>query len=148
MRLTSWEIYTPPQGPPQIDGPSREIYELMGEENIYRMLEDFYRQLENSPIRHLFPQDMAAASRKIAMYFIFLFGGPPLFQQHFGPPRLRARHLRFPIDGQARVVWLDCFEKILQNAETKYNFPSQHLDGFRTFLREFSGWMVNKESSN
>ena len=38
-------IYTPPGGPPQGEGPSREIYGLMGEDNIYKMLSDFYGEL-------------------------------------------------------------------------------------------------------
>ncbi len=137
-------IYTPPGGPPQGPGPSREIYGQMGEANVFRMISDFYRELEASEIRPLFPPDMEASSRKTALFFVMLFGGPPTYIQRYGPPRMRARHLPFEIDERARRVWLACFEKTLDDAAAKYDFPAQHLEGFKEFLRSFSAWMVNK----
>src|SRR6187399_311388 len=107
-------IYTPPGGPPQGAGPSREIYALMGEDNIYKMMSDLYVELGKSEVRHLFPQDLEAASRKSAAFFIGLLGGPPVYVEKYGSPRLRARHLPFEIDENARHVWLSCFKRVLQ----------------------------------
>jgi hemoglobin len=135
----------PPGGPPQGPGPSREIYPLMGEENIFKMMSDFYQELGKSPIRSLFPADLEEASQKSAKFFVQVLGGPPLYVIDHGPPRMRARHLPFEIDEAARQAWLACFDKILENAEKKYSFPPQHLEGFKTFLREFSAWMINKK---
>src|SRR6476660_1877052 len=115
-------IYTPPTGPPQGPGPSNEIYALMGEANIFRMMSDLYKELEKSEVRHLFPPDMEEASKKSAMFFVTLLGGPPLYLQKYGSPRMRARHLPFEIDENARQVWLACFEKVLQDADVKYHF--------------------------
>jgi hemoglobin len=137
-------IYTPPGGPPQGPGPNPEIYRLMGEENIFKMMSDFYKELEKSDIRHLFPSDMEEASRKSALFFVTLLGGPPLYLQKYGPPRMRARHLPFEIDEKARQVWLSCFERTLEDAGAKYQFPEQHMQGFKDFLKSFSTWMVNK----
>lgn len=137
-------IYTPPGGPPQGPGPSREIYAVMGEDNVFRMMSDFYKELERSTIRNLFPDDMDAASKKSAMFFVTLLGGPPLYIEKYGPPRMRARHLPFEIDEPARQVWLACFRKTLEHADEKYGFPPEHLDGFVRFLESFSAWMVNK----
>jgi hemoglobin len=116
----------------------------MGEENIFKMMSDFYKELEKSEVRHLFPSDMEEASKKSAMFFVTLLGGPPLYIQKFGSPRMRARHLPFEIDESARQVWLRCFETILKDAASKYCFPAEHLESFRKFLQDFSGWMVNK----
>lgn len=144
------QIYVPPQGPPQCPGPSHEIYSLMGEENIYKMLEDFYARLATSSIREMFPSDspeeMAEASRKSAEFFIFLFGGPPLYHQKHGNPMMRKRHMAFLIDEGARDVWLDTFKKVLETAPEEYQFPRQHMSGLVTFLEEFSTWMVNSKS--
>jgi hemoglobin len=137
-------IYTPPGGPPQGPGPSKQIYSLMGEDNIYKMMSDFYKELGNSEVRHLFPPDLEAASRKSAMFFIGLLGGPPIYIEKHGSPRMRARHLPFEIDESARKIWLACFERVLEGAEKKYNFPAEHLQGFKDFLVSFSAWMVNK----
>ncbi len=139
-------IYTPPGGPPQGPGPNSEIYRIMGEESIFRMMSDFYKELEKSEIRHLFPANMEEASQKSAAFFVTLLGGPPLYFEKYGPPRMRARHLPFEIDEPARQVWLACFDKILEGADVKYQFPPQHLEGFKDFLKSFSSWMVNKAS--
>jgi hemoglobin len=118
----------------------------MGEAAIFRMLEDFYHELEQSSLRGMFPPDMVRASHKSAAFFVGLLGGPPLYQQRYGSPMLRARHLPFPIDEAARQEWLACFGRVLDRAVQDYNFPAQHLAGFRTFLHEFSTWMVNQKS--
>ena len=116
----------------------------MGEANIFRMILDLYRELEKSEVRRLFPQDMAEASKKSAAFFVMVLGGPPLYLQQYGPPRMRARHLPFEIDERARQVWLGCFDTVLESADAKYGFPTEHLEGFKDFLRRFSAWMVNK----
>lgn len=140
---TNRQFYIPPEGPPQGINPSPQIYALMGEDQIYQMLEDFYLELEKSSIRHLFPADMREASKRSAAFFVFILGGPPLYQQQFGPPRMRQRHMPFAIDEAARQVWLDCFKHVLQDADKKYHFPLEHLAGFWRFLDQFSAWMVN-----
>lgn len=140
-------MYVPPIDPARIAPPSREIYARMGEESIFRMIEDFYRELEASPLRSLFPADMAAASRKSAAFFVGLLGGPPLYHQRHGNPMMRARHLAFTITPGARLLWLACFDRVLDRATERYAFPAEHLPGFRAFLRDFSLWMVNTEDS-
>lgn len=142
--LNIGNVYVPPGGPPQVDPPSRKIYGQMGEENIFQMLEDFYLALGESAISYMFPKDMVAASQKSAAFFVGLLGGPPLYHQRYGSPMLRARHLPFPINNDARLVWLACFDKVLEDAPAAYNFPAEHLPGFRTFLQQFSTWMVNR----
>lgn len=140
-------MYVPPGGPPQAARPDPEIYAVMGQENIYRMLEDFYDRLGRSEISGMFPRTEALrrqAAHKSAAFFVGLLGGPPLYHQQYGSPMLRARHLPFPIDEHARQVWLACFDEVLTDAPADYHFPPQHLAGFRHFLHAFSGWMVNK----
>ena len=137
-------IYTPPTGPPQGPGPNSAIYRIMGEANIFRMILDLYKELEKSEVRPLFPADMEEASKKSAAFFISIMGGPPLYAQRYGPPRMRARHIPFEIDERARQIWLECFDRVLEGADVKYQFPMEHLAGFKDFLKSFSAWMVNK----
>jgi hemoglobin len=140
------EFYIPQGGPPQGMNPNSKIFEKMGQENIYQMIEDFYQELKKSSIHHLFPTDMIEASRRSAAFFVFILGGPPLYQQQFGSPMMRKRHLDFKIDEEARTVWLNCFKTTLQEAEKKYQFPVEHLNEFWSFLERFSAWMVNTQS--
>ena len=135
--------YVPSINPGEIEGPSRDIYGRMGGENIYRMLEAFYRELGASSIRGMFPGDLVASSRKSAAFFVQLLGGPPEYNERHGSPRMRARHMPFRITTKARDEWLACFERVLDRAVDEFGFPAEHLDGFRRFLWSFSSWMVN-----
>lgn len=139
------DIHVPSVNPAQIRGPSREIFAAMGEDKVFRMLEDFYGELDRaSPaLRALFPADMVEASKKSAAFFVGLLGGPPLYQQRHGNPMMRARHLPFTIDDARRDEWLACFNRVLDHAPERYGFPPEHLPGFREFLAGFAGWMVN-----
>ncbi len=132
-----------PAGPPDWR-PSADIIPAMGEENMHRLCRDFYRVIEGSSIRSMFPGDLERSARRLAWFFIGLCGGPPRYREQVGPPRMRARHLPFAIDRAARDEWLRCFEEVLTNAETEYGFPRAHLPGFRQWLSEFSLWMVNR----
>ncbi|KAA3664079.1 MAG: hypothetical protein DWQ04_07510 [Chloroflexi bacterium] len=136
-------MFVPDIRPNEIVPPSREIYEVMGESNIFKMLADFYSELAQSAIRSMFPKNMEKASQKSAAFFVGLLGGPPLYHERYGNPMMRGRHMPFAIDESARQVWVACFEKVLKNAINDYNFPAEHLLGFRQFLDGFSRWMVN-----
>ena len=140
------DIYVPPGGPPQGIAPSREIYARMGQDNIFKMCADFYDEIGRSSIRGMFPPDLPEASKKIAAFLVGLLGGPPLYQERYGDPMMRARHLKFPITEADRQEWLRCFKVVLAHASDLYAFPPEHLPGFIRFLDGFSGWMVNRRS--
>jgi hemoglobin len=139
------DIFVPPVNPQQIPPAPRQVYALMGEDNITRMIHDFYAELEQSSIRELFPADMKLSATKSVAFFVGLLGGPPLYHQRYGNPMMRARHLPFSINQAARDEWLACFEHVLADAPRKYNFPAEHLEQFRDFLKGFSLWMMNRE---
>lgn len=141
------EPYLPPSGPPQGPPPDPAIYRALGVEGMTAMLQDFYLELGRSPIAAMFPQGEAAlkeAGAKSALFFVSLCGGPPLYAQQYGPPRMRARHLPFAIDADARRHWLACWDPVLAKAPVAYGFPAEHLPGFRRFLDDFSAWMQNQ----
>jgi hemoglobin len=138
------EIFTPSMNPRRIAGPSREIYAAMGRDAIYRMLADFYRELEASPIRDLFADDMLESSKRSAAFFVQVLGGPREYDELYGHPQLRAKHLRFPITEASRQIWFGCFRRILADAPSRYGFPPQHMETFQEFLDHFSRWMINK----
>ena len=137
------DIYVPAIDPAAIAGPSPQIFAAMGRDNIYRMIEDLYREIGESTIRSMFPQDLGVSSRKSAAFFVQLLGGPQEYSERFGPPRMRARHLAFTITPAARDAWLACFERVLAHAVADFAFPANQVEGFRAFLQRFSSWMVN-----
>ncbi|MCB1164593.1 MAG: bacitracin resistance protein BacA [Leptospiraceae bacterium] len=136
------DIFVPPGGPPQGPPPPREVFQILGEQGIRDLLKAHYRHLANSEIALLFPSDPAGleqAADRSADFFVQLLGGPPLFSQKHGPPRMRARHMPFRITEDGRRVWLGCFRTALDETD----FPTEHRAAFEDFLDSFSSWMVN-----
>ncbi|WP_370657415.1 hypothetical protein [Deinococcus sp. KNUC1210] len=43
-------------------------------------------------------------------------GGPPLYHQQYGHPRLRARHLPFAVTPQRAREWLTCMQTALHES--------------------------------
>lgn len=144
------EPYIPPDGPPQGPPPDPAIFRALGEAGLTRLLQEFYLELGRSPIAHLFPRGEEAllqAGARSALFFVGVCGGPPLYAQRVGPPRMRARHLPFLIDAAARQHWLDCWKPVLARAPRDHGFPEAALPGFWAFLEGFSAWMVNSAPS-
>lgn len=94
-------------------------YEAIGGELALRaIVKDFYRIMDELPeaygIRKLHPQDLAGSEEKLFMFLSGWLGGPNLFIEQFGHPRLRARHLPFSIAGNERDQWLMCMRQALE----------------------------------
>lgn len=142
FRDRSDPIHIPELDPSAVPPPSRNLYALMGEANIKALLRDFYRKLGASPIAPMFPKDLDAASEKSALFFVGLLGGPPLYMQTYGPPRMRMRHMPFRIDEDSRLIWLHCFYEVLADHD-RYALPEAELESLKAFLDGFSRWMVN-----
>lgn len=65
----------------------------------------------------MFPKILEESKIKSADFLIQVTGGPFLYSRNYGPPRMRARHLPFPIDEKARRIWLSCYRKALDDWE-------------------------------
>lgn len=116
----------------------------MGEAAITRLAETVYEELGRSRIAPLFPEGPALreASHRQADFLIGILGGPPRYLERHGPPRMRARHLPFPIDESARSEWLRCFRAGLGDGSAYGLTPAQAAELMR-WLEIFSAWMVN-----
>lgn len=134
-------LYIPEGGPGGAVSPPN-VYEQVGEQGVKQLLLDFYQELHRSEISGMFQGNLEAAAEKSALFFIGLLGGPPLYHQTHGSPRMRMRHLPFRITDSFRHEWLRCFYKVLENP-SRYNFPEESVSQFKEFLSSFSAWMVN-----
>jgi hemoglobin len=135
------EIYTPPGGPPQGPPLNPNLFKNLGEEKIRRLVNFFYKEISESSIRAMYPEDdLALSEEKLADFMVQVMGGPAYYVRKYGPPRMRARHFPFEIDEKARRVWLSCFKKALDSIEIEANDKQELF----VFLTNFSAWMVNK----
>jgi hemoglobin len=127
--------------------PSPIIYQRLGKDGLVRLVQAVYRELAQSSIASMFPVGAAAldsAAANSALFFVQVCGGPPLYEQANGPPRMKARHVKFAIDAASRLVWLGCWNRVLDTAATEHGFPAECLPDFRTWLEDFSTWMVSR----
>jgi hemoglobin len=84
------------------------IYEQVGGADTFRRLVDyFYQQVEQDPLlRPMFPHDMEPGKRRQYLFLVQYFGGPDDYNRERGHPRLRSRHMPFPIGQAERDAWL------------------------------------------
>jgi hemoglobin len=97
-----------------------EAYERMGGETAVRRLVDrFYDLMDEDPdyfgIRKLHPQDLTSSRQKLFMFLCGFMGGPSLYAQKFGEPRMRTRHLPFTIGVSERDQWLSCMSRAMED---------------------------------
>lgn len=91
--------------------------QLGGEETLRRLVHRFYALMDTLPeaweLRQMHPEDLSGSEEKLFMYLSGWLGGPPLYEQANGHPRLRARHLPFTITSAERDQWLMCMNLAL-----------------------------------
>jgi hemoglobin len=95
------------------------LFEQIGGEAVIRRLVDrFYDVMDSQPeaagIRALHPADLTESRNKLFWFLVGWSGGPPMYIERFGHPRLRARHLPFPIGESERDQWLWCMNQALE----------------------------------
>lgn len=95
-------------------------YRLVGGESAVRELVDkFYVYMDTLPeahdIRAMHPMDLTSSRDKLFMFLSGWLGGPELYQEAFGHPRLRMRHFPFSIGMKERDQWLLCMCKALDD---------------------------------
>ncbi|SMC24949.1 hemoglobin [Andreprevotia lacus DSM 23236] len=88
-------------------------YHLLGGEAVLRQLVDrFYDIMASDPlaagIHAMHAADTAEIRQKLFEFLSGWMGGPPLFVEKYGHPRLRARHMPFSIGEAERDQWLHC----------------------------------------
>ena len=95
-----------------------KAYEFLGREDGIRALVDrFYDLMDTLPdaktIRDMHPRDLTESRDKLYFFLVGRFGGPPLYTEKYGHPRLRARHMPFAVDTAAAEAWMMCMNTAL-----------------------------------
>jgi hemoglobin len=121
-------------------------YELLGGDRSVRALVDaFYDRMDLEEafagIRRLHPASLDGSRDKLYWYLSGWLGGPALYTDRFGHPRLRARHLPFPIATAERDQWLACMKMALADLETPAPLAERLLEAFFGT----ADWMRNRE---
>jgi hemoglobin len=86
----------------------QSVHEAVGGESFFVDLVDgFYRRVASDLLlRPLYPDDLTASKRHLAMFLQQYWGGPGTYSEERGHPRLRQRHLPFVIGEAERDAWV------------------------------------------
>ena len=88
-----------------------------GEAGVRRLVDHFYDLMDTRAdameLRALHPADLTGSRDKLHLFLIGWLGGPPVYVEKYGHPRLRARHLPFTIGARERDQWMACMRQAL-----------------------------------
>lgn len=121
-------------------------YELAGgEKKVFALVDRFYDLMDEAPeyypIRKLHPASLDGSRQKLKMYLSGWLGGPQLYIEQFGHPRLRARHLPFSIGMEERNQWLACMYSAMRDVE----LPEALQERLQEAFFGTADWMRNRE---
>lgn len=107
-------------------------YQLLGGESVLRRLVDrFYDIMDSDPrareLRAVHGPDLTHSRDKLFMFLSGWLGGPSLYIEKYGHPRLRARHLPFAVDETARDQWMLCMRQAMDEIPME-DALRKHLD--------------------
>ena len=117
-------------------------------EGVRSLVDRFYDIMDQADeaqtIRALHAKDLRVSRDKLDLFLTGWLGGPPVYVEKYGHPRLRARHLPFSIGIRERNEWMFCMIQALDECVED--------DQLRAYL-ELSFWRIadhmrNREESD
>jgi hemoglobin len=123
----------------------KTTYELIGgAEKLRELVDRFYDLMALDPayegIRVMHPGDLSSSGDKLFLFLSGWMGGPDLFVQQYGHPRLKARHMPFAIGISERDQWLQCMRQALQDVGIRGLLFERLMQSFFTT----ADWMRNQ----
>ena len=91
------------------------LYDAVGgEPAVTHLVARFYHHMATLPEARdtlALHVDLERARDRFTLFLIGWLGGPDVYVERFGHPRLRARHMPFAIGERERDQWLLCMER-------------------------------------
>ena len=113
-----------------------------------RVVDEFYRRMDTlaaaRSIRALHHENLAPTKAILKDYLCEWLGGPPLYSQKRGHPRLRMRHMRFTIGPSERDAWMICMLGALEDAVPDNGLRAE----IEQKLYQLADWIRNDEDSS
>ena len=107
------------------------IYEKLGAERLQQLVNAFYDLVVEHPaLSSLFNTDMELVRKKQMAFLTQFLGGPPLYNQTFGQPMMRARHLPHAITEEAAIAWLLCMKEAIHTLDIEDDFKETLFNCF------------------
>lgn len=121
----------------QPERPGAPYERLGGEAGLRRLVSRFYALMDELPeahgIRKLHPPDLTTSEQKLFEFLSGWLGGPPLYVEKHGHPRMRRRHMRFAIGPEQRDQWLHCMRLALDDTVPNAALREELWQAFAAF---------------
>jgi hemoglobin len=115
-----------------------------GATRIHAMVERFYDLMELEPefagLRALHPPSTEGSRDKLTMFLTGWMGGPDVYVERFGHPRLRARHMPYAIGTSERDQWLRAMAWAMEDVGIDEALRLRLMESFY----QTADWMRNK----
>ena len=127
--------------------PATTHYErLGGEKSVRELVDRFYdlmdAQDDVTELRQLHAKSLKVSREKLFLFLSGWLGGPSLYSEKYGHPRLRARHLPFSIGIEERDQWMQCMKTAMQQMSLDESLQEELLQAFyktADFMRNREG---------
>lgn len=114
---------------------------------VHRLVNRFYELMDELPeaytVRQIHPESLAGSAESLFEFLSGWFGGPPLYSNKKGHPRLRMRHAPYAVGPVERDEWMLCMRQALTEQVTD---PALLELLIRTFA-DMADHMVNTDGS-
>ena len=131
------------------DAPQATPFELLGGiEGVRALVDRFYDLMDLEPAfagqRALHPTTLDGSRDKLAWFLTGWLGGPDHYVERFGHPRLRARHLPYPIGVSERDQWLACMGLAMAELGEAAGFTEAMRARLLNAFAGTADWMRNR----
>ena len=97
------------------------------------LVERFYQSVEaDLSLRRLYPEDLEPGKAHLAAFLAQYWGGPLRYSLERGHPRLRQRHMQFPIGQKERDAWVTHMVSALDSMEILVDEATLMEDYFKS----------------
>lgn len=116
------------------------VHQRIGEKPIQDLVRYFYQEVATNPaLLALYPEDLAAAERRLYLFLLQVLGGPQTYTEERGHPRLRMRHRQWQIDPKMREHWMNAMIQALD----KVPFAQEDREALMGYFTNAANAMIN-----
>ena len=122
--------------------PPATLYDRVGGREFFvELVAAFYAGVAEDPLLlPMYPADLDAAREHLTLFLVQYFGGPRDYEATRGEPRLRLRHMKFPIDRAARDAWMARMEAAITASDAAPDVAEE----LRAYFSSTATFLINR----
>ena len=120
--------------------------QIGGDATVAKLATRFYELMDSVPqfqgLRAMHPASLEGSREKLYMFISGWTGGPDLFVEKHGHPRLRQRHMSFSIGESERDQWVACMVLAMEDVGIEKSIRAKLFENFfktADFMRNKQG---------